>query len=145
MKKKDPGWEYLRMRWALLVFLSFVLGSCSLFGLDHKPRLVGSWQWIRSTGGIGGQTVTPETPGYSSKLLRFEEETAALFRADTLVWRVRYSVEEKDDQPMVVYYLEDEEAFLPAEYLRFKGASKDTLVLRENCFDCYTQTYRRVD
>ena len=56
-------------RWtAGIAIFSFFLTSCSKDISIPNPeleKLFGFWNWIQSSGGIGGQTITPATVGYS--------------------------------------------------------------------------------
>jgi hypothetical protein len=105
--------------------------------------LVGSWTWLSSTGGIGGITRTPETAGYTERIVfradgRFEE-----YRNDTLRAVAGYSVARESTMfhpgtGEVIHYTDGR---IAQELTR---AGSDSLLLADRCIDCFFHVYRRI-
>jgi len=129
----------------LITFVILVLGfsSCSISGSDtNESKIVGQWEWIRSTGGIAGQVLTPDSAGVPGRHFNFNSDyTFSFFRADTLVQTGTYSLEEKDENIIIDYNTEKED-FSLNQRVKFKG--NDTLILADECYDCYINTYIRM-
>ena len=74
----------------LLFALSVVLFGCKDDSPAPDNSLVGTWDWVSTSGGIAGITYTPETEHYSSELLIGAEYTYTLYKADTLAFESTY-------------------------------------------------------
>lgn len=124
--------------------LVFLCASCSVLSSDTgAEQLIGSWRWLNSTGGFAGWTISPDSTGYSERLVRFRPDNSfSAYRADTLFQSGRYSLEQTDGETIVSYETSDDE-WLPRQRVEFKG--KDTLVLVDLCDDCYRSTYHRAE
>jgi hypothetical protein len=108
------------------------------------PGLAGSWTWVSSTGGFGGDTRTPVTAGYGARIEfradgRFEEH-----RNDSLTRTTTYVVVREP----TIFHAE------PTDVIRFGDAGMaqeagiapgDTLLLADLCNDCYFHVYTRND
>ncbi len=126
------------------ILLTFLLSliSCSMLGNDsNKSTIVGEWEWLKSTGGFAGHTITPDSTGYSEQQLHFGPDSEFLFfRADTMVTSGQYSLSKESEKIMIKYSTGDG-PHLPDQWVEFNN--NDTLVLRDRCADCYTSTYKR--
>lgn len=59
-----------------------VAGACTSIVVSFgEDDLVGTWRWVRSTGGIAGVTLTPETEGVTG-VLRFGADGTVGWRVD---------------------------------------------------------------
>lgn len=68
-----------RITLILISALSCAIGACTKNNDPGpgNPNIVGSWRWVKSVGGIGGTTVTPESSGY---IYRFEFGADSVFK-----------------------------------------------------------------
>lgn len=123
-----------------MVVLVGLLASCSLVNSDwNSTRLVGKWRWVRSTGGIGGWTITSDSSGYGARILQFTDSNVFYrFRADTLWLAGFYTLSTSDE----IRYRVPDSHFSVNQRIRFRG--RDTLVLADQCYDCYTSIYVRL-
>jgi hypothetical protein len=142
----------------LLIVCAVTFTSCSIF--DTGPQLVylkhakivGPWRWVQSTGGFGGITITPDCTGTSGRILIFKaDHTYLSFQADTLSQNGDYTLM-REDGNTIMHYKVPREYFpnlppkqkvnVPDQRVTFKG--NDTLILSDVCFDCFTNTYKRI-
>ncbi|MGD8427873.1 MAG: hypothetical protein PVH63_09585 [Balneolaceae bacterium] len=132
----------MKLKRISFILLAMIFNSCSIFvGGSSPSKIVGRWEWIRSSGGFGGKTITPDSTGVPNRYFNFNSDYTFLsYQADTLVQKGRYSLKEKDGDVIISYYTEDDN-FSPNQKATFQG--KDTLILSDECFDCYISTYIR--
>jgi hypothetical protein len=116
--------------------------------VDHVPTgLVGSWDWLWSSGGIGPMTQTPESTGWTQTLEITSDSVLRLFRQDTVVISERISsVRRKTsfsaDTADVICIVSWGDVVGGDLWLyEFWGA--DTLRLRDLCYDCYDHVWVR--
>ncbi|MDZ7660180.1 hypothetical protein [Fodinibius sp.] len=132
------------MKLNIIMLLAFLLTvtSCSIVGSDsNKSTIVGEWEWIKSTGGFAGHTITPDSPGYSKQQLHFgRDDEFSFFRADTLVTSGQYSLSKESDKIMIEYNTGNS-PHIPDQWVELN--KNDILVLNDRCADCYTSTYKR--
>lgn len=128
------------LRTASLFLAAMLLaGACSLLDGDQdRHGITGQWQWLYSTGGIGGWTISPDSAGYGPRRLVFGSGyTFASYHADTLRARGAYVWSRHDE---ISYHTADDYYQIP-QRVRFIG--RDTLVLLDRCADCFRHVYRR--
>ncbi|MEO3403893.1 hypothetical protein AAFN85_08315 [Mucilaginibacter sp. CAU 1740] len=70
------------MKKIVLILIAAILCSISACTKNNdpgpgNPSIVGKWRWVKSVGGIGGTTVTPQTDGYT---YRFEFGADSVFK-----------------------------------------------------------------
>ena len=118
-----------------VLLLAFLISACC----DDDPsangvHILGNWDWIQSTGGFTGHTITPQTEGYT-KSLRITNVTFSEYQGDSLIFESRY------------VYLKDT-LFGEPEYIDFEtgGAlgvefTEGKMKLIEFCSDCYIHEY----
>jgi len=132
------------MKFRILTFLSIALlfMSCSILSSNsHSPQIVGQWEWVRSSGGIMGETKTPDSTGVPERHLNFNvDQSFSFYRADTLVQKGRFSLNEKGEDLIISYHTADNHFFMD-QRLTFQG--NDTLILADECYDCYINMYVR--
>jgi hypothetical protein len=106
-------------------------------------KLEGKWEWISSTGGFMGHTITPDSAGYDKQRLEFYWDDEFLFyRADTLYTQGRYSFERLRDNQLQLSYTVENDKSQPTQIVEFTDG--DTLIMIDQCTDCYTHTYARL-
>lgn len=128
----------------LVSYLLFILffSSCSILDSNStSPNIVGRWNWILSTGGFAGEVSTPDSAGVPNRRLIFNPNyTFSFFRADTLVKTGKYTLKEKDGEVVISYDTGKQSLFFD-QRITFQG--NDTLILADECYDCYINTYVR--
>ncbi len=131
------------MKWILSpIFCLLLFASCEDEKIDIYNQVHGNWEWVSSSGGIAGITLTPESTG-DSKLIIFETSgTYRKFINDTLQYTTKYSISEGESifsssQYPIIHFKEEE---LDQAIFQVKD---DTLKLGGNCFDCFFHTFIR--
>jgi len=113
-----------------------------------RPRvpdsLYGSWNWIKSVGGIAGITYTPRSVGYTQKIILSRDNTSRFYKNDSLAiicpFDVYYISLSQNDSIPVIHYLDTRKTIDQA--INFVTA--DTLILNDTCIDCFSHTYVRI-
>ncbi|MBI4410544.1 MAG: hypothetical protein HY561_12600 [Gemmatimonadetes bacterium] len=110
------------------------------------PQICGEWSWLESRGGFtGGDVRTPDSVGYSQRLIFQPDSTFQRFRGDSLAASGRFTVTRQTTMfgpATVVDYLNaaGDRVGLPQ---RVSFAGRDTLLLDDLCTDCYGHRYAR--
>jgi hypothetical protein len=125
------------------IAMIFLFSACSILDGDSPfTEIQGKWDWVRSTGGVTGQTVTPDSAGYSHQQLLFTwDEEFVFYQDDTVNTQGIYSLERMEDKVYLSYNPTSGSTW-PEQTVEF--VEGDTLVLMDQCTDCYTHTYVRV-
>jgi hypothetical protein len=118
--------------------------------IDLEPEkaglsgIYGSWQWIRSIGGIGGWMTTPESQKASRTLVFLHPKTVQLYENDSLVYSVPFKLAAKmlptQDTIRSLRYSPPWGSLLYM-YIWIMG---DTLFLNERCADCGSNVYAKI-
>lgn len=107
--------------------------------------IYGTWQWVKSTGGIAGTEQTPGTTGYTVVLVFTADGTYKYYRNTTLIETAHFTIrrEQVTGYPNMidVIHYEHEESHI-SQAISFNG--KDTLNLGDLCIDCFGHQYIRV-
>jgi hypothetical protein len=148
----------LKFSVTFLGMISLIVTGCSDVGTEPDVNVAlisGTWRWVRSTGGIGGTTITP-TPGVITKDVYAIHGTFSRFRNDTLIVSARFSFSTRDGR--ILMKLTDIRKYLgfpvsdPSypfgvfdwlgeEWVTFEG---DTLFLADNGYDLYSHMFLRL-
>jgi hypothetical protein len=131
------------MRKYNLLFLLVILGACQPLKVSPTHPIIGTWQWISTTGGFSGRaSSTPQTTGYTQSLELTKKGKYRKFRANQLVEEKRYGVANE----LTIFKTE------PLEVVRFRNKMQnqvilylknDSLVLSDNHYDGYSHLYVR--
>ena len=129
---------------ATLVVL--LVSACGSQGsaASAQPKLIGTWEWAGTSGGVGGETRLPG-PEEPRITVRFEPDGKAIFRRDGEVareqrYRVSSEVTILGPPELPVLYFDDEEL----GRVVWIDESGDTLTLSDNVYDGFSLEYRRV-
>jgi hypothetical protein len=116
--------------------------SCSVTDTDSaQNKIVGQWEWISSTGGFIGEKTTRDSAGVPNRHFNFNsDQTFNFYRSDTLIQTGIFSLNKKDGDLVISYNTKDENFFFD-QRVSFQGS--DTLILADECYDCYINTYIR--
>jgi hypothetical protein len=111
---------------------------------DYEPQvldhLIGDWEWVRSVGGIAGNTITPESAGYTKTTHFQTDSTYQEYRNDTLFLSTRFRLYQRPLGKVLVDMLQIDD-FEPAQIVT---VTDSTLDLMDECIDCYLHSYRRL-
>ena len=106
-----------------------------------QDRLVGSWAWVEATGGIAGETRTPESTGESMTLVFSSADSVELSRAGSPAASTTYRlVVPEDGGAMRIEYEEPLFGF-DSQEVSFDG---DDLMLTDPCCDGFVYRFRRL-
>lgn len=115
---------------------------------NNSKKLIGKWSWVETSGGFGGGIVNPKTEGYT---IQMEFTKKGIFKSykdnvfnlemkyKVILAKSIYSAEKKH----IIHYVGEngQNNGMIDDYFELKG--KDTLVLKQECPDCYTKIYVR--
>ena len=112
-----------------------------------EARLFGSWQWVEAEGGIAGSVITPETEGFTLRLVITRPNRIELFR-DGVSERVA-SFELLPAQDLVDEFasprLRYSDPIFGFEEQEVGFDLEGRLVLIDPCCDGFAYTWTRVD
>ena len=132
------------MRINLFIVVSLLLGaaSCNLETVYNETELTGRWKWLESTGGFAGTVNNPEKAGYDEIIEFSPGSLFKVFRNDSLTVRSSYYI-----RPGWSVTTGDSSLLLAYDYNNIRQSyfiRSDTLILRDECYDCFTSTYIRI-
>lgn len=124
-----------------LVSISFI--SCSnddnVTNISTSEKILGVWNWDKSTGGFGGWTYTPESTGDTQRL-EITGTTLKKYINDELVYETNYTIELRESvlfSGMHEMIVGDNGAGSIIEF------SDNKLFLSDDCNDCFQSEYIR--
>ncbi len=126
-----------------LILLFFCSFSCNVTSPTITAnKIIGSWRWLESCCGWGGDLRTPESTGHNIEV-RFTSTNNYYQYIDHILERdTYYSISQKNiwgtELQEVIKIDNDDEMII-----QFNTA--DTLLLTDTCIDCYRHIYVRID
>ncbi len=134
--------KLFKLMWAVVMVVLLVQPGCKKVGQSSGSMLTYSWQWVRSVGGIAGVTQTPQSEGYTQAIDFDENGSYTKYRDNINVASGTFTVtraeSQLDGQQYDMVTLDD-----GSEPMAVTMLSESQLILREDCFDCFTHTYQR--
>ena len=142
------------------ILLVIVWLSTSLFTSCRKidaPEqnfeiIFGRWKWLYSTGGWAGGCLSPSSEGYQLEIEFKQNGIYKEFKDGRMVKRLNFRFEKRpsiysaDEKYVVVYYLPViPHKFQTPAYQSFYFYGTDTLVLNDECYDCYSHVFVRIE
>lgn len=146
-KRSKPVSMIKSSRLALLIIFLLPL----FFKAQQKQLklLVGKWNWIESSGGIAGDVLTPKTESYNIMVEFTKKNTFKSFKdsqfnmESNLKFIKSKSIYSTEPTTLITYYRgKEKDLSMMNDSFEFKG--KDTLILKQECHDCYTRTFVRI-
>lgn len=109
--------------------------------VDIYDVVAGSWRWIYSYGGYAGQYIDPDSVGYDKSIHFGINRVYTEYVDDSVAVEEPFAIEltQIGGRPSYVLTIENQ-----AIDLIIQKVNSDTLVLDENCDDCYAHTYLRL-
>lgn len=132
----------LRAMGAVGLVAGFALAGCETLPTSGLVLdLVGEWEWEQSVGGIAGVTNTPQSVGYTQRLIFRSDSSVDLMRNGALVKSVTFTVLPLPDagQWDVTY----SEPTIGFEMQRAEVRS-NLLILTDPCCDGFVSRFNRV-
>jgi len=115
--------------------------------LGQGPRvptgLVGTWSWVEATGGIAGQTTTPESTGSEMTLVLSPSGTARLLRSGVSPQVASYGVVQMDGAGGPVWEIRFDPPLFAFEMQTARLPRQDELVLVDPCCDGFMWRFER--
>jgi len=130
--------QMIRSKYIILTLFILVVTGCDQ-KISPDSNLVGTWTWISSSGGFAGSIETPMSSGEDIRI-EFTKSRFKKYVNGVLTEDLRYSIRL------------DESIFSTEkmEIIKFSNGWKqsystmsDTLLLNDECFDCYQSVYKR--
>lgn len=137
------------MRAGMLAVLIVAPTACGSNPVEPtvEARLFGTWQWVEAEGGIAGSVITPETEGFTMRLVITRPNHIELFR-DGVSERVA-SFELLPAQDLVDEFvsprLRYSDPIFGFEEQEVGFDLEGRLVLTDPCCDGFAYTWTRVD
>ena len=136
-----------RKFWAIAVVLVlFSFTACRKEIVVPTPeleKLFGTWDWVSSSGGFGGDTYSPATAGFSKKIAFGKNGVCKTYKNGAEEEKMKFtllmgeSIYSVDKMPLIRY----KGKLFDTQSVHFQG--QDTLLLGEECSDCYMHIYTR--
>ncbi|MFC1564273.1 hypothetical protein ACFL6G_05015 [candidate division KSB1 bacterium] len=106
--------------------------------IEYEPSLIGSWNWIKSQGGIAGELLTPESTGWTVDLT-FTGDYMRFSRNDTTLVEGVYTLEipENPDTQWSSIYINDNLVF------NYRFPDFNCLLLMDPVTDGYGHEFRK--
>jgi len=131
-----------RLIWAVVIFAVLFYPGCKKSESSEFSQLYYTWEWVRSSGGIGGVVMTPASAGYTQSI-DFEENGSytiyrnnLVFKSGTYTITSAVSMLDQQEYDMVVF----DDGSPPQAITQL---SDHELTLREDCLDCFIHIYSR--
>lgn len=125
----------------LLLFIGITFLNCSNDDdTGTSANLVGTWDWERSSGGITGETTTPESTG-STMTLEITNSIIRRYLNDDLLSERSYSIEVRESMSGEFR----EMLILESGSRQIINIEGNTLTLIGDCNDCFISEYSRTN
>ena len=105
-----------------------------------RQKLIGTWIWLYSSGGIAGVINTPESIGYTAKL-EISDGIVKGFKNDSLIYTKNYSIEIHDSATSSAAHLDM--VYEGGAFPQYFIVNEDELELVDECSDCFQSLYKR--
>ncbi len=146
----DPSQNKFKILFILLI-LAIIATNCRKEIIVPDPELenlFGNWEWIQTSGGIGGITFTPATEGYTIELEFNKNGIYKSFKDGKKTEKRKFYLTEGQSilSSETAYIIEYDKTGLfncnthiVNQSVEFAG--QDTLYLHDECWDCYGYIY----
>ena len=129
----------MNLKSVLLIFVVSLFVSCTSSEKVTQQKLIGTWNWIGSSGGIDGRTETPESTG-KSKRLEISSNTIKRYQNGDLVVTNTYTIQTRES----IIFGEPREMLVYTEnFSQVFELKQNELTLFDMCNDCFVSAYIR--
>lgn len=112
-------------------------------------KIFGRWEWIETSGGFAGKIVTPEETGIAYAIEFSVNGIFQYYKDEKLIDKKRFSINEGKsiyggEKAYIIAYSNLDSLFrgaMPNQSVSFSGS--DTLLLKEECYDCFSTVFVR--
>lgn len=131
-----------RLIWAVVIFGVLFYPGCKKSESSKLSQLYHTWEWVQSSGGVGGVLTTPASAGYSQSIDFEENGSYTIYRNDLVFRSGTYTITsalsslDQQEYDMVVF----NDGSPPQAITQLNDHE---LTLREDCIDCFTHSYRK--
>lgn len=146
--------ETKQTRWILsimsgLLFMTACKKDISLPN-ENLEQLFGTWEWVQSSGGIGGVSINTTSEGYTKTIEFNSDGTYKWYKNGKLKDKMKFTVIEgpsiySSSNGYLIKYndtgLFDQNDHPISQNIKFYG--QDILLLHEECNDCFGHIYVR--
>jgi len=125
------------------VFLSSTCKKAMQVPDPELQKVFGKWQWVSTSGGFAGKTITPASEKYNQRLEFTHDGTYKKYKNDSLVDGKNFSFSQSKSIHGLkqVWIISFDESSLKMAVL-FLGP--DTMILNEQVYDGFSHTYVRI-
>ena len=132
----------MKFEYFFILLLYFLLTSCK----DEAPEgysVNGKWIWVRTTGGIAGISLTPETEGYTQTIEISPENNFIVYRNGGVYDEGEFKIVKGKSIYRIgdVDLIKANSKILEPQILVSFAFKADTLFLYEECYDCFNYVY----
>ena len=121
-----------------VVLLTALLLSCDQ-KIEPDSNLLGTWTWVKSTGGFAGGTNTPSSTGQQITI-EFSKNRYKKYVNGSLVDDLSYVIKLDNS----IYSTENEEIIIYGnEWRQTFVVTEQSLILSDECYDCFLHEYKR--
>ncbi len=117
----------------LIALTGMIILSCEK-ETSNFTGITGKWNWLYSSGGFAGTTYTPESTGFKETVEFTIDSVYRLFRNDTLLSESGYHILNSN---LVIY---DNHSIRQSYSIK-----SDTLILADECYDCFISVFKRIE
>jgi hypothetical protein len=112
-------------------------------------KIFGKWEWVETSGGFAGKIITPAKAGYTEEIEFTSQGIFQEFKDGKLKDKKGFSIISgksilKEDLNYIIYFTMIDSLFprpMQKQSLSLKGS--DTLLLNEECLDCFSSVWVR--
>ena len=145
--------RYLKNSYFAFVLFTFLLMAFkedNVVKSQDLDKLIGTWVWKESSGGFTGQLTTPSTAGYI-KTIKFKKNGIyKIYKNGKLNGKMRFTLAHgtsiyKKGKVSIIKY-KDIRYFVNTNDLiteSYEFGGEDTLIISEECYDCFTHIFIR--
>jgi hypothetical protein len=136
----------MKLMLTIILLIGIILVACTkekTGSVSGPSTLIGKWNWVFSSGGFIGTTYTPKSTGESIKIEFDADSVYKEYMNDTL--RIQCNFHLVKSKSM---WSQDSTLLLKLDISsmmeNFKILSRDSLILMDECYDCFESLYIRI-
>ena len=116
-----------------------LIAGCTQATEPETVNLTGEWNWIQSTGGFAGQSLTPESENITRKFIFEGNREFKLYQNGEVIRSGTFSLIDIRQGNTTLPGIEFEDSQIQS----IIEEAGDTLIFRENCADCFMHWYEK--
>jgi len=132
-------------------YFTIIILTCLAFNLQSQAitkKLIGKWQWIESSGGMAGEIMNPKTEKYQIQIEYSKKGMFKQWKDDQLEYSYKYQVKKgksifSQEADLIISYTPKPNSKIALISDSFEFIGKDTLMLKNECYDCFARLFVR--